>query len=198
MKLSRNPILILALVLLTTQVVLAQTKWTIDKNHTDIRFTAIHYVITEVDGEFKVFEGSVTSMSDDFVGAEVQFTAEVGSISTDNERRDNHLKSDDFFNAEQFPQIKFSGKIEKEDDKLYLVGEFTMRDVTKPIKFDVTHNGTVDLGERGRKAGFKIKGSVDRFEYGIKFDRALETGGLVVSQEIQITCNVELNESKDS
>ena len=177
-----------------SQALPAQTKWLVDKNHTNIRFSAIHYVITEIEGEFKEFEGSVTSKSDGFSGAEVEFVAKVASISTDNERRDNHLKSDDFFNAEKFLEIKFKGKIESKGKKYYLVGDFTMRDVTKPIKFDVQYNGSVAL-EKGKKAGFKITGVVDRFDYGIKFDRIFDTGGLVVSQEIVITCNVELNES---
>ena len=175
----------------------AQSKWTIDKNHSDIRFTAIHYVISEVDGEFKEFDGSVETESDGFEGAQISFTAQVASIDTDNERRDNHLKSDDFFNAEAYPTINFSGKLQKEGDQYYLVGDFTMRDVTKPIKFKVKHIGTVALS-KGKKAGFKITGAVDRFDYGIKFDRVIETGGLAVSREIQITCNIELNESKGS
>jgi polyisoprenoid-binding protein YceI len=187
----------LAIVLIGNQAINAQTKWAVDKNHTDIRFTAIHMVISEVSGEFKEFDGSVISNSDDFDGAEVEFVAQTASLSTDQERRDTHLKSDDFFNAETYPEIKFNGKIEKEGDKHYLVGEFTMRDVTKPIKFDVTYNGQIP-GRRGRKAGFKITGSVDRYEYGLKWDSTIETGELVVSQEIQITCNVELNEVTDS
>ena len=171
----------------------SQTTWNIDKSHTNIRFTVIHMVVSEVDGVFDTFEGKVVSSSEDFVGAEVEFTAETGSINTGNERRDNHLKSDDFFNAEAFPQIKFSGKLEKEGDQLYLVGDFTMRDVTKPVKFKARYNGSVP-GRRGKKAGFKITGSVDRFEYGLKWDRTIETGGLVVGKEVEITCNVELNE----
>jgi polyisoprenoid-binding protein YceI len=172
----------------------AQTKWMIDKTHSNIGFSVMHYVITEVEGNFKEFEGTVISDSEDsFDGAEIEFVAKVASISTDNEKRDNHLKSDDFFNAEEFPEIKFSGKLEGTAGNYQLVGDFTMRDVTKQVKFDVKYNGMVDL-EKGDKAGFKITGTVDRFDYGIKFDRALETGGLVVSQEVDITCNIELNE----
>ena len=184
---------VLAVILIGSQALKAQTKWALDKSHTDIRFTATHMVISEVDGEFKEVDGTVETTSDDFVGAQVQFVAKVASIDTDNERRDGHLKSDDFFNAEMYPEIKFNGKIVKEGDNLFLVGDFTMRDVTKPIKFDVKYNGQVP-GRGGRKAGFKINGSIDRFEYGLKWDNAMETGELVVSKEIQITCNVELNE----
>lgn len=174
----------------------AQTTWTVDKNHSKIRFMAIHYAITEVEGEFKEFEGSFTNASDDFNGAKVEFKAIISSVSTNNERRDNHLKSDDFFNAEKYPELKFSGEILKENDNYYLVGDFTIRNITKPIKFDVKYNGTISLGERGRKAGFKITGSIDRFEYELKYDRMVEAVGLAVSREIEITCNLELNESK--
>lgn len=172
----------------------AQTQWVIDKNHTDIRFTVTHMMISEVDGEFKDFNATVVSHSDDFDGADVEFTAKVASINTDNERRDGHLKSDDFFNAERYPELTFSGKIEKQENDYFLVGDLTIRDVTKPIRFDVKYNGTIDL-QNGRKAGFKISGAVDRFDYGLKWDRTIETGGLVVGQEIQITCNVELDTS---
>lgn len=192
----RKLVLLFMLALTGHWAVQAQTQWALDKSHTDIRFTAVHYLITEVDGEFKEFDGSVVSTGDDFEGAEISFVAQVASINTDNERRDNHLKSDDFFNAEQFPELSFKGKLEKEGDQYFLVGDFTMRDVTQPIKFEVKYNGMVSLGERGRKAGFKITGTVDRFEYGLKYNRMIEAGGLAVSQEIQITCNVELNEVK--
>jgi polyisoprenoid-binding protein YceI len=189
----KKALLFMAIALIGNQALHAQTKWVVDKNHTDIRFSALHMVISEVEGEFKEFEGSVTSTSDDFNGAGVEFVAKTASINTDNERRDNHLKSDDFFKAEAYPDVKFKGKIEKNGDKHYLVGEFTMRDVTKPIKFDVKYNGQIP-GRRGRKAGFKITGTVDRYEYGLMWDSTIETGELVVGQEIQITCNVELNE----
>ena len=190
--------LICALVCLTsiTLTTDAQIKWNIDRNHSNIRFTAIHYMISEVDGEFKSFEGSVIASSEDFDEADVAFTAQVASIDTDNERRDNHLKSDDFFNAETFPEINFKGKLEKDGDQYFLTGDLTMRDVTKPVQFDVRYIGSVSL-DRGRKAGFKVTGEVNRFDYGIKFNRMLDSGGLVVSKEIGITCNIELNEAKE-
>lgn len=175
----------------------AQTTWQLDKAHTNIRFAATHMLITEVEGVFREFEGTVVSNSDDFNGAEVNFVAQTASINTDNERRDNHLKSDDFFSAETYPEITLKGKIEKEGDMYFLIGDFTIRDVTKQVKFDVKYNGQVP-GRNGQKAGFKITGTVDRFEYGLKWDRAVETGGFVVSQEIEITCNVEMNEQTGS
>lgn len=169
--------------------------WELDKSHTNIRFTVTHMVVSEVDGEFRDFAGTVTGGDDKFVGADVTFTAQAASVDTKNERRDNHLKSDDFFNAETYPEIKFKGKITNEGGKYYLVGDFTMRDVTKPVKFDVKYNGKIDTG-RGMKAGFKVTGAINRFDYGLKWDAALEAGGLVVADEVMITCNIELNAPK--
>lgn len=188
----KNLMLILVL-LWSSGGLFAQKKWNVDHAHTDIRFTVTHMLISEVDGEFSEFTGTVSSPGDDFAGSEVAFTAKSASIDTDNERRDNHLKGADFFEAETYPDVKFSGKIEKEGDKYFLVGNFTMKDITKPIKFDVRYNGQIQSG-RGAKAGFKITGVINRFDYGLKWDRAVETGGLVVGEEVQITCNVELNE----
>lgn len=176
-----------------TSGIFAQTKWKVDGGHTDIRFTVTHMLISEVDGEFSEFTGTVSSPSEDFTGSEVAFTAQAASVDTDNERRDNHLKGPDFFDAEEFSEITFTGKIEKEDEKHYLVGDFTMKGVTKAIKFDVKYNGQVS-GRRGKKAGFKIQGEIDRFAYNLNWSRAMEAGGLVVGEIIQITCNVELNE----
>jgi len=150
-------------------------------------------VIAEVEGEFRDVDIQVTSHDDDFVGSDIEFTANVNSIQTGNDRRDTHLKSDDFFNAEEFPQIKFIGKLVKEGGKYQLKGDFTMRDVTKSETFDVKYNGSIDT-ERGKKAGFKLTGSVNRFDYGLKWDRAIEGGSLVVGEDVTITCNVELNQ----
>ena len=92
--------------------VAAQTSWQIDKSHTNIRFSVTHMTISQVEGKFNDFTGSVTSTSDDFAGSEVSFTAQIASIDTDSERRDGHLKSDDFFNAEMYPELKMVGKLE--------------------------------------------------------------------------------------
>lgn len=185
--------LLLVIVLGLSLAARAQTQWALDNAHTDIRFTVTHMVISEVDGEFNEFNGTVVSHSDDFDGAEVEFTAEVASIDTDNDRRDGHLRSDDFFNAAAYPELTFNGKIEKVGDDYFLAGNLTIRDVTKSVRFDVQYNGTIEL-QNGRKAGFKINGSVNRFEYGLEWDRTIETGGLVVGEEVRITCNVELDE----
>jgi polyisoprenoid-binding protein YceI len=178
--------------LLFSGAAFAQTTWTVDKAHSKIGFNVVHMVVAEVEGKFKDFDASVVTTSEDFNGADVEFTAKVASIDTDNERRDNHLRSDDFFNAEKFPEVKFKGKIVKEGSKYYLKGDFTMRDVTKPVKFDVTYGGTIATA-RGAKAGFKINGNVNRQEYGLKWNRMLEAGGVTVSDNVEIICKIELD-----
>ena len=183
------------LLALIVSVASAQTNWTIDKGHSKIGFNVTHMVVAEVEGEFKEYEGTVTSTTEDFSGATVEFTAQVASINTDSERRDGHLKSDDFFNAEQFPTITFKGKLVKEGDKYSLKGNFTMRDVTKEVSFPVKFNGTIDTG-RGVKAGFKVEGSVKRFDYGLKWSNALASGEYVVADEVEILCKLELNKAK--
>jgi polyisoprenoid-binding protein YceI len=149
-------------------------------------------VISEVGGKFKDFDGQVKSNGDGFDGSEIQFKAFVESINTDNEQRDGHLKSDDFFNAAEYPELKFDGKLVKNGSGYILKGEMTIRDVTKPIAFDVQYNGTVTDPWGNTKAGFKITGSVNRFDYGLKWNTLMEAGGAVVDEEINIVCNVEL------
>lgn len=170
----------------------AQTNWTVDKAHTTIGFNVTHLVISEVEGEFKEFDAKVTSTSDDFAGSEVSFTAKVASIDTDNEQRDNHLKSEDFFDAANNPELKFTGKIKKEGDKYKLVGKLTMRETTKDVTFDVKYNGTIKDPWGNIKSGFKITGTVNRKEYGLKWGALTEAGGAVVGDEVSIVCNVEL------
>ena len=173
-----------------------QTRWTIDQAHSDIRFTVTHMMISEVDGEFRDFDASVISPSDDFDQSKVEFDAKVASINTGNSRRDNHLRSEDFFNASIYPEIIFKGKINKEGEKYYLAGDFTMKNITKQVRFDVQYNGQVKVGQ-GRKAGFKVTGTIDRFDYGLTWSSAIETGELVVGREVEITCHVELDEFVD-
>jgi polyisoprenoid-binding protein YceI len=186
--------LTLAALLLTSVAAIAQN-WTADKAHSSIGFTATHMVVAETYGSFKDYEITVASTAADFNGADVEFTAKTASLSTDNENRDKHLKSDDFFNAEKYPEVKFKGKLVKKGKKYSLVGKLTMRETTKDITLPVVYKGTVATAQF-TKAGFAISGSVNRFDYGLKFDKKLETGGLVVGQDITLAINVELNKSK--
>jgi polyisoprenoid-binding protein YceI len=173
----------------------AQTTWTIDKPHSKIGFSVVHMVVAETEGNFKDFEGKVVSKAADFDGADVEFTAKVVSINTENENRDKHLASPDFFDAEKFPEVKFVGKLSKAGAKYQLKGKFTMKDVTKDVAFDVTYGGTVDTG-RGVKAGFKLAGKINRQDYNLKWANKLQDGGAVVGDEVDVNVKIELNKAQ--
>ena len=174
----------------------AQTKWTTDKAHSKVQFTVTHLIISEVTGQFKSFDINVQSSKDDFSDAKIDFSADIASINTDNEKRDTHLKSDDFFNAEKFPKMTFKGKsLKKIDEKNYkLVGDLTIRDVTKEVTLDVVYNGTVQAWGQ-TKAGFKIKGEINRFDYNLKWNTLIEAGSAVVGKAVYITVDLELQKS---
>ncbi|MBA4250775.1 MAG: polyisoprenoid-binding protein [Chlorobiaceae bacterium] len=171
------------------------TKWGVDKSHTKIGFSVSHLVITDVEGYFKDYDAEITTIGDDFSTAKINFTINSASIFTDNNDRDNHLRSDDFFNSENYPKISFVGKsLQKvSENKFKLAGDLTIRDVTKEIEFDVKFNGIVKDPWGNIKSGFKIKGELNRFDYNLKWNAAIETGGLVVGKEVELSILLELN-----
>ena len=173
------------------------SKWTLDRSHSNVKFTVTHMVVSETEGSFKVFDGTVEHTKADWSDAKINFTVDINSINTDNENRDKHLKGDDFFNAEKYPQASFVGKTFKPlgDNKYELTGDLTIRDITKSVKFDVTFGG-IATSSRGDKAGFKAKTTINRFDYNLKWDRATEAGGLVVGKDVDITVLLELNKAK--
>jgi polyisoprenoid-binding protein YceI len=184
----------LALIFLFTSSLFAQTTWTVDKSHSKVGFSVNHLVITDVDGYFKDYDAQITTEGDDFSKTQIDFTIKTNSIFTDNKDRDNHLRSDDFFNAEKYPDMIFKGKsMKKVGDKKYkLIGDFTIRDVTKQIALDVTYNGTVKDPWGNTKSGFKVTGEIDRFDYNLKWNKAIETGSLVVGKEVELVIDLQL------
>lgn len=184
-------------ILLTSAASAQSTKWVVDKAHSNVKFTVTHMAISEVDGNFKSFDGTLESAKPDFSDAKIQFNIDVASIGTDNENRDNHLKGDDFFNAAQFPKISFTSTSMKPlgGNKYQLTGNMTVRDVTKTVTWDVTYGGIMST-QRGRKAGFKAKATINRFDYNLKWNRATEAGGLVVGENVDVVLNIQLNEVK--
>ena len=176
---------------MSTQVA---SKWGIDPNHTEIGFKVKHLMISNVTGKFEKFEGSVESASDDFVNANISFTAETASVNTGQPQRDGHLQSPDFFDAAKFPQLKFtSTKFEKlSGDKYVLEGDLTIRDVTKPVKLDVAFSGVAKDPYNNTKAGFEITGKINRTDFGLNFNAPLETGGVLLSEEIKLQIEVQL------
>jgi polyisoprenoid-binding protein YceI len=171
-------------------------KWAVDKVHTNVIFSVSHLVVSDVEGKFKSFDGSLESDKPDFSDAKIIFTVDVSSVNTDNDMRDNHLKSDDFFNASKFPQIKFESTSFQPTggNKYKLSGNLTIRDVTKPVVFDVTFGGVANaMG--GTHAGFKAKATINRFDYNLKWSATTEAGGLVVGKDVDITINADFKKS---
>lgn len=166
----------------------------IDVDHSDIMFKVKHLMISTATGIFKKFDATVETAGDDFTNAKVYFEADIDSIDTKNEQRDTHLKSDDFFNAAQFPKMIFqSTGIEKNGEGEYtLKGDLTIRDITKPITLDVDYNGSTKDPWGFERAGFEITGKINRKEFGLKWSAVTEAGGLVVDDVVKLQMNVEL------
>jgi len=166
--------------------------WTADRAHSKLGFEVTHLLVTDVEGDFKKFDISITSAKDDFTDAVIEVTADISSISTDNEHRDNDLKSDHFFDAVKYPTLNFkSTSLQKIDEKNYkLSGNLTMHGVTKPVVLDVVLNG-VSTHPMTKKpvAGFKIRGTIKRSDFGI----GGSTPTAVVSDEVDIIANVEID-----
>lgn len=167
---------------------MAVTKWGLDPAHTEVTFKVRHLMIANVTGSFNKFSSEAETNGDDFSNAKVIFTAETATVTTDNEQRDTHLKSDDFFNAEKYPEIKFesTGLKKKNDDEYELEGKLTIRDVTKAIKLNVESGGIVVDGYGQTKAGFSVTGKINRKDFGLNWNAVTEAGGIVVSDEVRM------------
>ncbi len=177
---------------MTTQ---AQHTWLIDPSHSEIQFKVKHLVISTVTGYFREFEGAITSEGEDFEGGKARFSANIASIDTNNEQRDGHLKSDDFFAADRFPKLSFeSSSITKKGEGQYAVtGNLTIRDVTKEITLDAELGGVAVDPYGNEKAGFEINGKILRKEFGLTWDAVTESGGVVVSNEVRLHLNIQVN-----
>lgn len=150
-------------------------------------------MISTVTGKFTSYNAEAVTPGDDFSQAKIHFTADTASVSTGNEQRDGHLKSDDFFNAEKFPQMTFnSTAVNKVSDTEYKVtGDLTIRDITKSVTLDVEFNGTMTDPYGQHKAGFEVTGKINRKEFGLQWSATTEAGGIVVSDDVKIHCNVQ-------
>ena len=189
-------IFLLALTFFSAASLVAQnTGWKLDKSHSSIGFSIRHMVISEVTGNFKDFDISFTSTKDDYTDAAVDASIKVASINTDNERRDGHLKTDDFFNAEKFPLIKFkSTSFEKVGENKYrITGDLTIRDITKKATFDAVYNGSIKAPWGATVSSWKATTSVNRFDFGLRWNKAIDSGGLIAGETVNITLNLELN-----
>ncbi|PZX50710.1 polyisoprenoid-binding protein YceI [Algoriphagus ratkowskyi] len=171
---------------------MSTTKWIIDPTHSEVSFKVKHLVISTVTGYFREFEGAAESTSDDFDGANVSFSAAVSSIDTNQKDRDNHLKSADFFDAENHPKLTFSGKIMKNGGDYKLVGDLTLRETTKNVEFNVDFGGVAGDPYGQTKAGFEIEGKINRKDFGLSWSAVTEAGSIVVSDQVRLILNIQL------
>lgn len=190
-------IIISASMLFLTFTVFAQTKWVADTSQTNIRFTATHLGVSEVDGHFTKYDGAMVSSKPDFTDAQIYFTVSVNSINTNNGLRDNHLKSADFFDVQKYPQMKFkSTSFKKVTDKKYLLeGDLTIRDIIKHVTFDVTYGGTVNDAAGKTKAGFTGTTTINRFDYQLNWNKITEAVS-VVNSDVAVTISLEFTKQK--
>ena len=168
--------------------------WKIDPAHSEIQFKVKHLMITTVTGYFKKFDLEVETETDDFATAKrIEFTADIDSVDTNNQQRDTHLKSPDFFNADEHGQLKFVSKMyENSGDSAQLHGYLTIRGVTKPIVLNVDFAGIVVDPYGQTKAGFTVSGKVSRKEFGLTWNAVTEAGQVVVSDDIRLQCEIQL------
>jgi polyisoprenoid-binding protein YceI len=173
---------------------MATTIWALDPIHSEIHFKVKHMMISTVTGSFQKFAGTAQTEGDDFTTAKVNFTAEVDSIDTNNEQRDGHLKTGDFFDAANHPQISFEGTgMEKTDDENYLLhGNLTMRGTTKPITLNAAFGGIMTDPYGFTRAGFNVSGKISRKEFGVQFTVVSETGGILLGDDVKLEINAEL------
>lgn len=171
-------------------------KWIIDPTHSEIQFKVKHLMITTVTGYFGKFDLEVeTEEADEFKSAsKVVFTADVNSINTNNDQRDTHLKSADFFDAESHSQVRFEGRKYEETDAGFakLHGDLTIRGVTKPVTVNVEYHGIVVDPYGQTKAGFTVEGKINRKEFGLTWNAVTEAGSVVVSDEIRLLAEIQL------
>jgi polyisoprenoid-binding protein YceI len=195
LKLNQMKKIITTLALVASIAMANAQTWQLDKSHSSVKFSVTHMMVSETEGNFKSFTGNVSAQKEDFSDLNADFSIQVKSINTDDEKRDGHLTSPDFFDAEKYPTITFkSASFKKVSEKSYkLAGELTMHGVTKPVTFDVKYNGTAKDPYGNTKAGFRASTVVKRSDFNISWNKVLDTGGFALSDDVQVFVNIELN-----
>lgn len=173
---------------------MAITKWIVDPVHSDVQFKIKHLVISSITGSFKNFEGGATSDLNDFENAEIHFALDVDSIDTNQNMRDEHLKSADFFDAAQFPHITFQSNYfhKVKGDHYKLSGLLTLKGITKPIELDAEYGGTERDTDGNIRLGFEVEGRISRQEFGLNYMQLTETGGLLIGEDVKLIANIQL------
>ena len=173
---------------------MANVTWNLDPTHSEVQFKVKHLMITNVTGHFSDFSVSATSDDEQFSNPSVTFSAKVESISTNNEQRDGHLKSADFFDVEKFPEIRFvsTGTSRDEDGDIVLTGDLTIRDITRSVSVKAEFAGVAKDPWGNSKAGFTVTGKINRTDFGLSWNATLETGGVLVSEDIRLFAEIQL------
>ena len=169
------------------------TKWVIDPTHSELHFKVRHLMVSWVSGSFKNFNATVETEGEDISTAHIRFTADINSISTNNEQRDSHLKTGDFFDAENHPQITFeSDELQKIDDENYkLYGTLTLRGKSRKVVLNVEHGGITKDPWGNTRTGFSVSGKINRKDFGVSYSMVSETGGILLGEDVSISANVE-------
>ena len=171
----------------TAPVAGTKTAWRLDPSHTSVEFSAKHLMITTVKGRITDIEGIIYTDEKDLKNSSVEATLKAVSLDTRTDQRDQHLRSADFLDVEKFPEIRFrSTRIQGDKQSFKLTGDLTIRDVTKPITLDVEFEGETKDPWGGQRVGFSASGKIDRREFGLTYNQALEAGGVVVGNDVKI------------
>ncbi|CAM3414495.1 YceI family protein [Aequorivita lipolytica] len=165
-----------------------KTTWNIDPTHSEINFKVKHLMISTVTGSFEKFDGKVETSKEDFKNADFSFAAEIDSVNTNNKDRDDHLKSDEFFGAEKNPELRFKSK---SFDGEKMVGDLTIKDVTKEVILNTEYNGTAVDPYGQTKAGFEIEGEINRKDFGLTWNAITEAGSVVVSDKVKLIASLQ-------
>lgn len=173
---------------------MSQKKWVVDPTHSEIQFKVKHLMITTVTGYFREFSAQAITQGNDFSNAEISFEAQTASVDTNNTQRDEHLKSGDFFESEKFPTLSFlSGSMEKTgEDTFTLKGNLTIKGVTREVKLEAEFGGIMKDPWGNEKVGFSLSGKINRKDWGLNWNATLETGGVLVSDDVRIFCEIQL------
>jgi len=174
---------------------MATIKWALDPTHSEVLFKVKHLMITNVTGSFKSFNVTAETSDEQLSNAVISFSAKTNSIDTNNEQRDGHLKSADFFDSEKYSELKFSStgfkKVDNEGN-YELIGNLTIKDITKEVKLNVEFGGITKDPYGNVKAGFSVTGKINRTDFGLTWNAALETGGVMVSEEVKLISEIQL------
>ncbi len=170
------------------------TKWAVDPAHSKVGFKVKHLMISNVLGSFREFSGTTTTEGDDFSTAAISFSVNTASVDTEMADRDGHLKSPDFFDTASYPEMTFEGTGLKVtgDDTYDLTGDLTIKGVKKPVTLSVEFGGVMNDPWGNVKAGFSINGKINRKDWGLNWNAALEAGGLLVGEEVKLSVDLEL------